>query len=698
MTTEEKQGVDAMELEDLFFKKVLRDFRDELSNNKYLVAAYCVLVVVIAVAVAFNQPLYYRATATLLVDASAVQDPSEQRNLGNLELQAAIIQSPEVVEKVIQKTNLLTEPFYARKANPREAFLGFLKAETEKNNNTIQIRFLDTSAEQAALIANEMARAFLQSKAAKSSGVNVESMGSLKEQGKQEMEKLSLVKTKIAELNKVNPELGNEEALDDQIKFLNNEYNKTDANVLQLNTTISELEMLIQNGGSIESNPYAASHPRVRSKLDRLRDAELETVQLEQEYREMHPAVLKAKTKLKALRQSIEEEKVQLLAELKAAEQTGEATRQKLRSSILQLQTQEKELTPQKLEYRNLISEESSITETIKLLNAQISKTSVAASYKGVGIEILSYATVPQHPFTPNKPKIFFLAVVFALFSSLGFIFLRCYMDRSFRRDEDIEEVLMRPFLGHLPFVRVDKDGITPIFKSEKESVYFSNFLRLACANMSFLNTEKTGKATIMVTSSRPGEGKTFVSYYLAQTYAKDGRKTVMVDTDFCRSSLSFAFPQRGKGCPGLHDYLMGRADAEQILEVTEQKNLFLIRSEEAEFSAPHALRSERMKELLRTLKDQFDIVLLDAPPTLAVSDAMALGALVDMRVFVIEWGKTPRDMVRRAITRVAPGKQVSVGVILNKVKNVSGSYYSQYQHYYSGKKETRDRNSTKAS
>ena len=158
---------------------------------------------------------------------------------------------------------------------------------------------------------------------------------------------------------------------------------------------------------------------------------------------------------------------------------------------------------------------------------------------------------------------------------------------------------------------------------------------------------------------------------------------------DFCRSVLSFYFSDLEER-PGLHDYLMGRAEADAIITATGQENLSIIRSQEAQFSAPHALRSDRMKELVRKLKQDFDVVIFDTPPVLAINDAVALGELVDMRILVIEWGKTSRDVVQRALKKIAPSNLVFAGIILNKAKHWGSSYY--YDHYYDGKKKKEQR------
>ncbi len=688
----ERVPQEAFDPEEAFLKRVYRDFWDGLRRQKVWIFAYCVLVVLTGSILTARQPSYYRATAVLLIDSDVVQDPAEQRSLSNLELQATIIQSPEVIDRVIEKANLLADPVFSDGHNPRDTFSEFLEVETDKVNKTIKVHFLDTRPAVATLIANQVSQAYLYEKVTRTSGINVESIESFKAQVAQEMEKLNKVKTRIAELNKQYPEFGSEGVIGEQIKFLNSEYIRMDAKALQLRSTIAELELLIQTGGSIENQPFFVEHPRVKEKLSKIREAELAVLEQEQEYRGMHPLVLKAKARLKALQDSLEEEKTQVVVELRADLKTAEATTQKIRENMMELQTKEKELTPQKLLFKELLTEEASITETIRLLNAQISKASVAASFKQSGIEILSYATVPQEPFRPNKPKNILLSFLFSILSSFGFVFLRCYFDRTFRTEEDIEQLLMKPFLGHLPFVRVPKGFVLPHFRNEKESVYFSNFLRLICANISFLVSGK-GKMSLLITGSKPEEGKSFVAYHVAHTFAQEGKKTILVDVDFCRSALSFYFSDLAEQ-PGLHDYLMGSVEADAIIATTGQPGLFLIRSQEAQFSAPHALRSDRMKELVHKLKQDFDVVLFDTPPVLAINDAVALGELVDMRILVIEWGKTPRDVVQRALKKIAPSNLVFAGIILNKTKHWGSSYY--YDHYYGGKKRKEKSNSGK--
>lgn len=680
MLSEERPHTEQVDAEEAFLRRVFRDFRETLWREKLWILGYCVVIVGATTLFVSQQKTYYRATTTLLIDSDMVQDPAEQKSLANLDLQTAVIRSPEVIDRVMEKANLLTDPVFADARNPREYFAEHLEVEPDKASKTIQISFQDTRPDVSAVIANQTAAAYIYQKTARSSGVSVDSIDSLKKQLAGEMEKLNALKTKIAELNKENPELGSEDIINDQIKFLNSQYIKTDGRVLEIRTTLAEFESLVTDGKAIEAHPYVANHPRVKSKLDMIRAAELDLIQLQQEYRGQHPSVLKAQSKLDALQKSLDSEKTQILAELRADLKANEATLKQLRENLLALQIKEKELSPQALTYKNLLAEEASITETVRLLNAKLSKISVDAGTKQSGIDVLSYATAPEEPYSPNKPRAMALALLFSVFTSFGFVFLRCYMDRALRKEEDIEQLIRKPFLGFVPAVRVQKGTMTPNFRNEKGRVYFANFLRLICANINFLVAGRE-RPTIMVTSAKPAEGKSFATYHLAHAFAQDGKRTILIDVDFLHSVTSLAFPNASDDQPGLHSFLMGEADMESIVEETAQPNLYLVRCHEAPFSAPHALRSERMRELVMGLKKHFDIILFDAPPVLALNDAVALGELVDMRIIVIEWGKTPRELVERAMKRIAPSNLVLAGIVLNRAKHWGETYY--YDHYY---------------
>ena len=180
MDSGERIVVERDDTEDAFLKRVFRDFRDTLRREKLWISAYCVLVVLAGAVLTARQSSYYQATATLLIDSDVAQDPAEQRSLSNLDLQMMIIQSPEVVDRVIEKAHLKADPAFSESNNPLEVFSKNLTLESDKPSKTIQIHFMDTRSTVAALIANQIAEAYIYEKAARTSGMAVDSIESFK--------------------------------------------------------------------------------------------------------------------------------------------------------------------------------------------------------------------------------------------------------------------------------------------------------------------------------------------------------------------------------------------------------------------------------------------------------------------------------------------------------------------------------------
>ncbi len=673
--TEQTKETDILDQDDIFLRNAFKNFRERISKNKFWISGYVVFVLIAAHFWLSKQPSFYKATVTILTDPTMLEDAEEKKSLTNLALQEALMRSPEVVDRVIDENDLKNTPLFPKDKNPREVFSELVETELDQGSKSIRVGFYYTDPETAASIANNLAETYIETRAARNSEQSVQAIEKLKEQIKEKSEKLGAIKNRLATLSRENPELEDEAILEEQLKSLNAQIVQTDVRSRSLEATLSEIEVLEQRGEALDSHPYIRNNPMIVEKTKAIRDLEWQVLELQQEYREKHPLVLRAQTKLDILRQSHDEEKLRIVEMLRDEIRVLELSKKKLQENVQELQIKKKEPTPPKLEYRRLQDEEASIVSTIQLLNAQISEASVQASLKKTGIEILNYATPPVRPEKPNKPKVMLLVFIASFFSAAGFLFLLSYLDRTFRSSEDVEDITRKPFLGQVPAIRTVKDGFNPKFADQKEEVFFHNHLRLICANINFVASDNE-KKTIMVTGSQPGEGKSFIAYHLAHTFAREGKAAVIIDADFCRSALSSVFPSAGGNRPGLNQFLMEDAAMEQILEETSQPNLYLIRSLEAKFSAPHALRSDRMKNLLNELKNYFDVIVVDAPPVLAVNDAVALGEVVDFRVLVVEWGKTLKDEVVRALSKIASGNLTVSGIILNKTKFSTNSYY----------------------
>jgi polysaccharide biosynthesis transport protein len=196
----------------------------------------------------------------------------------------------------------------------------------------------------------------------------------------------------------------------------------------------------------------------------------------------------------------------------------------------------------------------------------------------------------------------------------------------------------------------------------------------------------------LAVTSSTPGEGKTTFAAALGGLLTKmnASRRVLLVDLDLRRANLAVAFGVKDRGGT-IDEYLMGTKTLDQCVRRHDVSGVDYICARADTPNAPEVLESHAMKAALATFAERYDLVILDSPPVLAVSDARIIAQLADYTIFVVHWAKTARDVVTSAVAAL---RNVTdrVGIVINKVNLAKhalyeygdyGDYYSRYQGYY---------------
>jgi protein-tyrosine kinase len=188
---------------------------------------------------------------------------------------------------------------------------------------------------------------------------------------------------------------------------------------------------------------------------------------------------------------------------------------------------------------------------------------------------------------------------------------------------------------------------------------------------------EKQPMRTVLVTSTLPNEGKTFVALNLAQAITRQHeRRALLIDADLRASALHI--PMGAPSWPGLADYLRGEADEFSIIQANSQNNLFFIPAGRSVSNPAELLSNNRLKGMLDRLAPIFDWVILDAPPVLPVSDANVLAGLCDGVLFVVRAASTAFDLAQTACQEFR-GKNL-VGVVLNRAEE--RETYGAYSYY----------------
>lgn len=215
------------------------------------------------------------------------------------------------------------------------------------------------------------------------------------------------------------------------------------------------------------------------------------------------------------------------------------------------------------------------------------------------------------------------------------------------------------------------------ITKTNRHSPVSETFNTLR-TNIQFTCANK-GLKTILITSSIPGEGKSWISANLAQSFANMDKKVLLIDADMRLGRLNKIF--KTAQTPGLSDILSKQNNEKDIsicIKQTENKNLFLIPTGSIPNNPSELLNSNTTFELFEDLKKYFDIIIVDAPPVLVVSDTLILAKIVDNIILVAEYNKTKKDDIVRAKKEIKNIGGNIIGTILNK-DNFSKKRYSYY-------------------
>lgn len=196
---------------------------------------------------------------------------------------------------------------------------------------------------------------------------------------------------------------------------------------------------------------------------------------------------------------------------------------------------------------------------------------------------------------------------------------------------------------------------------------------------------------TIVVTSSQPGEGKSTTAANLAVVMAQGGHKTILLDCDQRKPTQHKVFGQ--SNLTGISNLLIGEVRFEDAVIKTEVENLCLLTAGIRPPNPAELLGSGRMRSLLTKLREEFEYIIIDTPPVLAVTDAQVASKYADGCLLVTASGEADREAAMRAKELLVKVDAKIIGVILNKLDTSRKGYYGQYYHYYYGEdKDTKQK------
>ncbi|QMU97421.1 polysaccharide biosynthesis tyrosine autokinase [Microbacterium esteraromaticum] len=310
------------------------------------------------------------------------------------------------------------------------------------------------------------------------------------------------------------------------------------------------------------------------------------------------------------------------------------------------------------------------------MITEQLERRDAAASYR-VDIVPVQAATVPRSAAAPNLGLSIALGAAIGLAAGVALAFLRTMLDRRIRTLDDVEDALESPLLGGIPFDAQASDR--PLIMVDAPREPRAEAYRSLRTNVRFLFPEN-GSAVFVVSSSRQGEGKSTVAANLALAFGEAGYRAALIDADLRRPRVATLFGI--EGAIGLSDVLIGRIGVQDAMVRWGRNRMFVMPAGTIPPNPAELLGSGAMERLLDDLRAAFDVVILDAPPVLPVTDAAVLTRLATGVLLVAAAESTTLDDLASAAQRFTGTERV-LGSVVTKVptRGADRTAYGDYAY-----------------
>jgi capsular exopolysaccharide synthesis family protein len=399
--------------------------------------------------------------------------------------------------------------------------------------------------------------------------------------------------------------------------------------------------------------------------------------------------LINAKAELQDLRAKIDLEVKRIVQSLQNEISVASAREQSLQRSLDQFGSRLSKSNSDEVTLRALERDADAARSTLETFLQQAHQLNAQDTLRAQqpDVTLISYAPVPSEPSFPKRMLLVALAVVVSGLIALVLVLVIEQLDVGFRSSEQLEQAFGIPVLGSIPDMgrrrRSNKRGARYVLEQPTSS--FAEAIRRAHTKLLHEPTIRT----VQLTSAEPGEGKTTLALNLAQTDARLGRRVLLVDADFRRSEVADILELRKS--PGLIDVLTERARFEHAVQ-TDKSGADVLVAGGFQPSASEMLVLRNLAPLLSPLREQYDLIIFDAPPVISLVDAAVVAGFVDRTILVVRWAGTRRSVVSHALNEIVAAGGTLGGVILSMV-NVkehalysfgdSGQYAGRYKKYY---------------
>ncbi|NBX86545.1 MAG: polysaccharide biosynthesis tyrosine autokinase [Proteobacteria bacterium] len=473
---------------------------------------------------------------------------------------------------------------------------------------------------------------------------------------------------------------------DQQISDLNSQLILSRTQLAEAQAKFDRTKQLQSSGRGIDTATEVLNSPLIMNLRQQEAEIRRNMSDLASRYGERHPRMLNVRNELRDLQRKIYEEITKIQGSLENEVAVAEARVKTLAEQLealqaktslstdanVQLSELERQLQAEKTLYENFLGRSKEI--------AQMDMTQTDA-------RVISQAEVPMQASSPKKGMTLLLALLAGGALGIALMLLLEMLDGSYRTAQQLEMASGVPVLGMLGELPHDMD--VAHYVVDKPTGAFTEGVRAARTALNFANPDKKPQV-LLITSTVPQEGKSLFSISIAQLAAAGGAKVLLVDADLRRPSVSKQLGLTPKA--GLAEVLADTAKLKSVILTLPKSGLEVMPALPNTQFAQELLSSKKMKDLMAAWRKDYDLIVIDSPPVMAVADTITLSTMADALLFMVRWGTTPRQLVLNAVKQLKNCNTPLAGCMLTRVDLEKqqaygygdyGYYYGKYKEYY---------------
>jgi succinoglycan biosynthesis transport protein ExoP len=713
-------------------ESTLREYMRVLIKRKWTVGA-CIAGIFIAVAIAsLRQTPVYEAAATIVVNKAdpnlvAFKDSMpvmDYYDPSDLDTEVRILQSDLLGLQVIRQLNLdkrsgpaqpnlVADPLQNDSAHTTALLNGFrgnLRVTLIPNTRIIELHYSSTDPQLAANAVNTLAATYVEQNFKTKFESTMQASDWLSKQLVDLQMKVETSQEKLVRYQKEHDILGIDEKNNTttaKLDELNKEMTAAESDRMQKEAVYR----LTQSGdpnataSAITADSSLGRDSATSALLEKLRaqqaDLKIQVAEFSTQFGPSYPKVAQLNNQLREVERQIQLETGKAVEQIRSQYLTAKQRESMLHDAFDKQKQEANKLNENAIEYSLLKRDVETNRQLYEGLLEKLKEAGVTAGLRSNNLRILNAARVPTFPVEPNIPRNLAFALVLGIISGVGLAFLLENMDNTVRTPEQAQIISALPSLGMIPlgsksggnssaakrFALPSSDEAVEIVTKSRPQSQMAESYRALRTSLLLSNLGAPPKV-IMITSARPQEGKTTTSINAAIVLAHKGVRVLLIDADLRRPSVHKTLGMGPRS--GLSNVLTGSATIQQtIVPSPVLPNLFILAAGTPPPNPAELLASSNMKDLLNELREQYDHIVIDTPPTLSVTDAVVLSPRADATILVIRSGQTTKQALRRARDILMQVNAHVAGVLLNAVDLTSPDYYYYYEyqgkygHYY---------------